>query len=136
MEPEGRIAELVHGAARGEKAAWDALVDRFAGMVWSIARSHRLSAGNAADVSQTTWLRLVEHLDRIQQPERVGAWLATTAKRESLRVIRMTSRQVADGHDFDMLPDTHSGATVDSDLLATERDEGLAELIDRLPCRC
>ena len=90
------VTELVIDAAAGDSAAWDALVGRFAGTVWAVARGYRLSAADAADVSQTTWLRLVEHLDRIEQPDRIGGWLATTARRESLRVLRMSGRQVAD----------------------------------------
>jgi RNA polymerase sigma factor (sigma-70 family) len=87
------IADLLRRAADGEQAAWDTLVDRFSSLVWSTARAHRLSRDDAADVAQTTWLRLVEHLDRIREPERVGAWLATTARHESLRVIRRSSRE-------------------------------------------
>ena len=78
----------------GVVAAWNAIVDRFAGLVWGVARRHRLSASDAADVSQTTWLRLVEHIDRIQDPERVGGWLATTARHEALRVLRISNREL------------------------------------------
>ena len=85
-------ADLVFAAKAGDSQAWNALVDRFASTVWAVARAHRLSAADAADVSQTTWMRLVEHLDRIEQPERVGAWLATTARRESLRILRLGGR--------------------------------------------
>jgi RNA polymerase sigma factor (sigma-70 family) len=87
-------AELVRDASRGDAGAWSALVDRFAPLVWSIARNYRLSQQDAADVSQTTWLRLAEHIDRVREPERVGAWLATTAGRESLAVIKRRQRQV------------------------------------------
>jgi len=87
-------AQLVRDASGGDSGAWSALVDRFAPLVWSVARSYRLSQQDAADVSQTTWLRLAEHIDRLREPERVGAWLATTAGRESLAVIRRRQRQV------------------------------------------
>jgi RNA polymerase sigma factor (sigma-70 family) len=87
-------AELVRDASGGDASAWSALVDRFAPLVWSIARGYRLSQQDAADVSQTTWLRLAEHIGRLREPERVGAWLATTAGRESLAVIRRGQRQV------------------------------------------
>src|SRR5579863_946494 len=80
------IAALVTAAAAGDQNAWNGLVDKFASTVWAIARGYRLNAADAADVSQTTWLRLVENLDRIEQPERLGAWLATTSRRESLRI--------------------------------------------------
>src|SRR6266436_6635561 len=82
------IAGLVRGASSGDRQAWNALVDRFHPMVYAVARGHRLSPSDAADVAQTTWLRLVEHLDRINHAERLGAWLATTARRESLRLLR------------------------------------------------
>src|SRR4051794_41433199 len=83
--PTAGLVQLVHAAADGDQEAWDALVDRFAGLVWSIARAHRLSATDAADVSQTTWLRLVEHLGRIRDPERVGARLPSAARHQRLR---------------------------------------------------
>ena len=67
-------------------AAWETLIERFGGLVAAIARRCRLSDADVAEVCQTTWLRLVENLDRIEQPERLGAWLATTSRRESLRI--------------------------------------------------
>ena len=87
------LAELVRSAAAGDQAAWEEIVDRFTSLVWATARAHRLSRADAADVAQTTWLRLVENLDRIREPEALGAWLATTARRESLRVIRHGARE-------------------------------------------
>jgi RNA polymerase sigma factor (sigma-70 family) len=137
LSPESTLlVELVRRAADGDQSAWNAIVDRFAGMVWAIARAHRLDEATAADVSQTTWLRLVEHLDRIAQPERIGAWLGTTARRESLRVIRTAGRQVATGEDFDSLQAPAADVPVDGHMLAEERHQALSELVDRLPCRC
>jgi|SRR5581483_814513 len=129
------LAQLVLQASGGDQDAWNALVDRFAGIVWAIARAHRLDEATAADVSQTTWLRLVEHLDRIEQPERIGAWLATTARRESLRVLRAASRLVPTGEEFDLIV-TPSGHSLDVRMLAEERDRLLADLVRQLPCRC
>jgi RNA polymerase sigma factor (sigma-70 family) len=88
------VAGLVHGAADGDQRAWDSLVDRFSGLVWSVTRQHRLSDADAADVCQATWLRLVENLAALREPEAVGGWLATTARRECLRIIRHSGRQV------------------------------------------
>jgi len=133
----GSLTLLVERARRGDATAWNALVDRFAGLVWGVARRHRLSQSDAADVSQTTWLRLVEHLDRIEDPERVGGWLATTARHEALRVLRISDRQLPSAHDdfIDLLP-AEDDAPVDADLLAEERDRELWELIAMLPPRC
>lgn len=89
-----QVARLVRAATRGDRGAWNALVDEFGGMVWAIARAHRLPDADAADVSQATWLLMFEHLDSIHEPERMGAWLATTARRECLRVLRTARRCV------------------------------------------
>lgn len=78
----------VQAAAAGDAQAWDRLVDRYAGLVWSVCRAHRMSADNAADVSQLTWLRLLENLDRIRDPGRLAGWLATTCRRECLASLR------------------------------------------------
>jgi RNA polymerase sigma factor (sigma-70 family) len=129
-------AELVAAAVAGQAAAWHDIVDRFAGMVWAIARRHRLSAADAADVSQTTWLRLVEHLDRIEKPDRIGAWLATTARHESLRVLRLADRQVPTPYeDFAELSRAEERG-LDAALLDDERDEELTEMVRSLPPRC
>jgi RNA polymerase sigma factor (sigma-70 family) len=126
---------LVEQAAKGDRDAWNALVDRFGPTVWAIARGHRLNQSDAADVFQTTWLRLLEHLDRIQQPERVGAWLATTARRECLRLLRLAGRQLANGDDFDVLPDPRTSRAPDGNLLAAERREIVNQLVEQLPLR-
>ncbi|HXR40777.1 MAG TPA: sigma-70 family RNA polymerase sigma factor, partial [Acidothermaceae bacterium] len=77
---ERDTAELLAAAGAGDSTAWDALVERYARLVWAVARGFALSAADAADVSQTTWLRLVEHLGRLREPEHLGGWLAATAR--------------------------------------------------------
>ncbi len=88
------VTDLVERAVAGDQRAWDAIVERFSGLVWSVARSYRLDHATAADVCQTTWLRAVEHLGRIRNPESLGAWLATTAGREALRLVEHRRRNV------------------------------------------
>src|SRR6476620_10431170 len=114
------VGQLVRDAADGDQAAWNQLVERFNGLVWSVARAHRLDSAAASDVVQTTWLRLVENLGRLQEPERVGAWLATTARRESLRTLRLSARQVPT--ETELLPDPGTDTPLDAALLANERD--------------
>jgi RNA polymerase sigma factor (sigma-70 family) len=100
-----QVGLLVARAADGDEAAWNALVDRFGALVWATARAHRLRGADAADVFQTTWMRLVENLDRIEDPARLGGWLATTARRESLRVIRRAACLIPQSDDPPDLPD-------------------------------
>jgi RNA polymerase sigma factor (sigma-70 family) len=97
------VARLVTRAASGDRSAWDRLVDEVGGLVWAAARA-QLSEADAADVVQTTWLRLVEHLDRIGDPSRLGSWLATTARRECLGVNRRAARCIPRGEELPDLP--------------------------------
>jgi RNA polymerase sigma factor (sigma-70 family) len=128
--PQGEVAGLVRAAAAGNEPAWNRLVETYAGLVWAVARSHRLTDADAADVSQATWLRLLEHLDDLHDPERVGAWLATTARRECLRIVRAGDRQVPYGDD---LPEpVDPGPHVDDALLTSERDAALWTAFGRL----
>ena len=127
------VAALVRAAAAGDERAWSALVDRYSKLIWAIARNHRLGADDAAEVSQTTWLRLAEHIDRLQDPSKVGGWLATTARHESLRVLRGAGRQVPMGDDMPE-PD-HPAPAIDEELLRNERDGMLWQAFSRLPAR-
>jgi RNA polymerase sigma factor (sigma-70 family) len=81
-------------AAKGDQRAWDSIVETYGALVWSIARGFRLSVTDAADVSQATWLKLVEHITDIRDGERLGAWLATTARREALGLLRRARRDI------------------------------------------
>jgi RNA polymerase sigma factor (sigma-70 family) len=129
------IALLVRLAAGGDKQAWERLVDQYSRLIWSITAEYRLVESDAADVAQTTWLRLVEHIDRIQYPDRVGSWLAATARNECLRSLAARKRVVL-GHDTSEIGDTYApGAEVDERLLAAERDQIVREAMSRLPTR-
>jgi RNA polymerase sigma factor (sigma-70 family) len=94
-------AELLSRVGAGDEAAWNELVDQFAGLVWSVARSFRLGRAATDDVVQTVWLRLAEHSSRIRQPDRLASWLATTTRNESLRVIRNSSRYATADDSFE-----------------------------------
>jgi RNA polymerase sigma factor (sigma-70 family) len=126
-------ARLVSCAAHGDQRAWDQLVERYSGLLWAVARAHRLTSVESADVVQTSWLRLVEHLAEIRNPDGLGAWLATTARRECLRALRGTARcEPVD--DIETLTEVDSG-DLDAGLLTTERDAGLRAAFERLPAR-
>jgi RNA polymerase sigma factor (sigma-70 family) len=133
---EGRPGELVRRAASGDEGAWLELVDEFSSLVWSVARAHRLREADAADVSQTVWLRLVEHLDRIADPDRIAGWLLVTTRRECLRALRWSARvDVSDDPepervDLSAAPDPTAG------LVAGERADALWAAVEALPTRC
>ena len=120
---EATTRQLLETASAGDQRAWDALVERYNSLLWSVARSHRLSAPDAADVVQTTWLRLVEHLDSIADPDRLPGWLATTARRECLRLLRRASREIQSYTALVDVPD--DAPELDAGLLRDERDAAL-----------
>jgi len=129
------VAALVQRAAHGDERAWADLVEQYASLVWAVARGHGLGQADAADVSQTTWLRLAERLDLIREPHRLGAWLATTARRESLRTLRRQERYVS----IDQYPECEAEdgtPKLIDDLVARERDEALWDAFEALPCNC
>ena len=79
------VERLVRQAAEGAPGAWERLVDQYARLIWAITRDFKLVESDAADVAQVTWLRLLENIHKIENPDRVGSWLAATARNECLR---------------------------------------------------
>ena len=129
------VAALVLRARDGDRQAWERLIDQFARLIWSITGEFRLAESDAADVAQTTWLRLLEHIDRIQYPDRVGSWLAATARNECLRNIAAHKRVVL-GHDnADLDNAVAQEPDIDARLLAAERAQVVQDAMSSLPRR-
>lgn len=127
---------LFQRARAGEPEAWDALVDRLGSRVWAVARAYRLGKADAEDVFQVTWMRLVTHLDGIREPDRVGAWLASTARHETLRVLRKSGRQVPSGDDRDFDVADPVAMAPEAALVAAERHSAVWEAMAKLPPHC
>ena len=81
-------AQVLLGISKGNPAAWDEVLLRYSKVVSATVRSFGLQESDTLDAIQTTWLRLAENVDQVQYPERLGGWLATTARRECLRILR------------------------------------------------
>ena len=127
------IARLVARSASGDASAWDELVDRFAPLVWGIARAHRLSDSDAEDAFQATWLLLLEHIDRLTHPERLAGWLATVARREALRIAQRSVRTLP-------VDEEHPALSTEGDeslagILSVERDAVVRRALATLPER-
>jgi RNA polymerase sigma factor (sigma-70 family) len=129
------IRRLVVEAAAGNQAAWDDLVEGFSGLVWSVVRAHGLYGAEAADVCQTVWLRFVEHLRRLREPERAGAWLATTARHECLRVLRRRGRTTAMAEPPEV-PDVSADADPGTKIVAGEEHTLLMAALDGISEQC
>jgi len=133
MRDDPTVVALVERARGGEQGAWDEIVRRYMPLVWSLCRRYRLSGGDVDDVAASVWLRLVERLDTIRDPAALPGWLATTARRECMQLIRTRERQVPT--EQDLFPDEASEGA-DERLLAEERHIALRVAFAELPERC
>lgn len=130
------VVALVQAARAGDQAAWNALVERYNRFVWSIARSFRLNTADAGDAVQMTWLRLVENLDRITEPERLASWLGTTVRRECLQHLRRSGRDRTDAGDDFLFTVPDDTPPIDTALLEDERDRALWRAMGMLGDKC
>jgi RNA polymerase sigma factor (sigma-70 family) len=138
-------ATLVAHCRRGEAAAWGLLVKRYQRLVYAVVMRTGMDEHAAADVFQTVFSRLVDHLPKLAQPDRLQAWIVTTAKREALRARHVGQRTVSlnrpvneEGEESPGLEDTLADDT-------PQAEEALSDLqqlnrlrlgLDRLDDRC
>jgi RNA polymerase sigma factor (sigma-70 family) len=135
-QPDAASLEIVgwvRRAATGDINAWNRLVDQYSRLIWSITVSFKLGECDAADVVQITWMRLIEHIDRIEQPIRVGSWLAATARNECLRHVAARKRIVLVHEDSEFDGADQHGPDVDEALLASERALDVRQAMAHLP---
>ena len=130
------VTDLVRRAQDGDRQAWDALVEWYAPLIWSICRRYRLGAADAQDATQTVWLRLIDQLDTIRDPAAIAGWLATTTRRECCKVLRAARRPHATWPqpDAETIPDVHA-RTADQELLAAEQHAALRAALAQLTPR-
>jgi RNA polymerase sigma factor (sigma-70 family) len=127
------FSELVSAAAANDQRAWDDIVRTFTPLVRGVARRHRLGVADQDEVLQRTWIALVRGIGRLQDPQAIGAWLATTARRESLRVFGESNR-------LTLVEDVPERAAPEGDdvlagLIADERRTALRAVTAEMPVR-
>jgi RNA polymerase sigma factor (sigma-70 family) len=132
MRDDPQVTDLVIRANRGDRQAWDALVERYAPLIWAICRRYRLADTDAQDVSQAIWLRLFEQLGNLREPAALPGWLVTTTRRECGRVQRAAAKLPADGQVLENLPGAQA-ITPEQELLTAERHAALRGAFARLP---
>lgn len=136
MRDDPLVSSLVTRASGGDQAAWDAIVERYAPLVWSICRRSQLDRRDIDDVGQSVWLLLVEKIGTLREPAALPGWLVTTTHRECLRVLRAERR-----HDHNELPSDEQmppapdSALIDQEILAREREAALRAAFAELPRR-
>lgn len=130
------IEELVAAALDDDQAAWQQIVDRHTGLVWSVVRGFRLGDAEASDVAQTVWLRLVENLPRVHQPAALPGWLATTARRESIRALRRGQREVPTESALEAEGEAPDEDSPEWHVLSDERQRAVWRAVSTLALRC
>lgn len=127
------LERVVNAAAAGDDRAWALLQHRFAMRIRAVARRYRLAPQDVDDVAQTTWLRLLEHIGAMRDANAIGAWLETTARRESLRLLRQAKRERPT--DDAALTERPAEAVAERRLVAAERRTALDASLRQLPGR-
>lgn len=126
---------------RGEETAWQSLIDRYQRLIYTIPRRAGLDEDQSADVFQEVFTTLFEKLSEIEQPERLQAWLVTTARRKTWRVIvaAKESRRRSEGdeegeEELARLPD--DAPLADEVLIRLEEQHGVRTAVAELDERC
>lgn len=130
-----RMASLVTAARQGNDDALGEIVTELTPLLWHVARAVGLSSGDAEDVVQTVWIRLLSHLDDIHDPAALGGWLVVTTRREAWRVHAKERTQVpADEELFAALPDQAPGS--EEQVIVDEQRRALWAAVGQLSRRC
>ncbi len=133
--------ELIKGCLTGNADAWDALVERYQRLVYSVPLKYGVSPDDAADVMQDVFVLLFRNLNSIRDPDKLASWLITTAQRESWRwknrQNRFGSRTAGDSEKEDVLlsiPDEKEGP--EEMALRMEAQHAVRQAVERLDDRC
>jgi RNA polymerase sigma factor (sigma-70 family) len=130
------VIALVSRAAKGDPAAWNEIVERYAPLVWAICARFRLSSHDREDVGQNVWLLLVEQLGKLREPAALPGWLATTTHRECLRVVTAARKSERLGTGLDDALQFVDNTMIDEEYLMAERNAALRTAFAELPPRC
>jgi RNA polymerase sigma factor (sigma-70 family) len=135
-------ASLVARCLKGDASGWSALVQRYQRLVYTVVRRIGLDEHGAADVFQTVFSRLIQHLPRIADPQRLHAWIVTTAKREALLQRKLGQRTVSTTRADDSVDDGAEWDLIDESPIAEDALGALQQAnhvrngLDRLDVRC
>ena len=129
MEQTQTHGELLTRARNGDQQAWNDLVDRMSPLVWSVTRSFRLDHATATDVAQTVWLKVIENIDRIADPERLPGWIATTVRREAIKVSGQQKKVVPSEFEYDL---ADLNTSVESTVVDLEEHESVRAAFNTL----
>jgi RNA polymerase sigma factor (sigma-70 family) len=137
MRDDPSVIALVARVGAGDQGAWNELIERYSPLVWSICLRYQLNRHDIDDVGQSVWLLLVEQIGSLREPAALPGWLATTTKRECLRILRVTRRHDHDGlPPEDHMPADPAATMIEQEVIAAERNAALRAAFAELPRGC
>ena len=137
MRDDPSVTALVCRVRDGDQVAWDELIERYSPLVWSICVRYQLARHDIDDVGQSVWLLLVEQIGRLREPAALPGWLATTTRRECLRILRAARRpDQVELPPEGQLPSDPDAAMIEQEIIVAERDAALRAAFAELPPGC
>lgn len=137
MSDDSSVSSLVARVGDGDQEAWNEIIERYAPLVWSICLRYQLSRPDIDDVGQSVWLLLVENIGKLREAAALPGWLATTTRRECLRVLRTTRRHDhADLPPEEQMPVDPDAATIEQEVILAERNAALRAAFAELAPSC
>jgi RNA polymerase sigma factor (sigma-70 family) len=130
-------AELVSRIRAGDESVWRDMRDQFEPLLRWIARQRRLSPEDVDDVVQVTWLRCLEHIDQLNDPDRLSGWLAAICRRECIWLATKGRREIPLNHPdlAQLIDDRHDGGDPYVKVAAHDQHNRLCHAISALPER-
>ncbi|TWF75877.1 RNA polymerase sigma factor (sigma-70 family) [Pseudonocardia hierapolitana] len=125
--------QLVRDACDRRPGAWSELASRYEGLVRAVVGSYRLQEADFADAVQNTWLRALERLHTVRDPDSLGGWLTTVARRECLALLARSRREAPTGVAEDQLVVEEPGPL--AMVLAEEARRAVAHAVTELPVK-
>jgi RNA polymerase sigma factor (sigma-70 family) len=134
---DSSVIALVARVGDGDQEAWDEIIERYSPLVWNICGRYQLNRHDIDDVGQSVWLLLVENIASLREAAALPGWLATTTKRECLRVLRAGRRhEHADLPAEDQMPSDPDAMAIEEEVIVAERNAALRAAFAELPPRC
>jgi len=128
--------ELVEACLGGDQRAWEALVLRYKGLVFSIPLRYHSTREDAEDILQAVFVELFNELPRLRNRENLGPWLSTVAKHQAWHWKRKRGRRTdheVEGVSEAALESVGLPPGVHAEL---EREQRLRMALTRVPERC
>jgi RNA polymerase sigma factor (sigma-70 family) len=137
MRNDSSVIALVARVGEGDQEAWDEIIERYSPLVWNICVHYQLNRHDIDDVGQSVWLLLVENIGSLREAAALPGWLATTTRRECLRILRAGRRhEHAELPPEDQMPPDPAATAIDEEVIVAECHAALRAAFAELSPRC